>query len=171
MTVKNDAAGMLVFSVPIGNQTDLNRFGVDIFIDTDQDESTGPDFRGAGTEVFMRLATQNGNGTFVWNGSQLAQETLDSYSAEFSGGVATFHINIRDLGGSRAFDFVVETLTIVPGGQPGVTDYAPETQGVYTYEVKGVPTVTAGAPQDGAEDGEGGEDVRRVAPRDRERDR
>jgi hypothetical protein len=144
VTVSNDNVGNLTFKVAIANQPSLTSFGVDIFIDTDDNALTGPNFRGAGAEDFFRLAGQNG-GTFVWNGTQLAPKTIDSYSANYSGGVATFSVNTRDLGNTRQFSFTVETLTIVPN-PPGVTDFAPEDagSGPYSFDVKGVKTLTAG---------------------------
>jgi hypothetical protein len=144
VTVSNDDVGNVTFKVAIAGKPPLSSMGVDIFIDTDNNALTGPNFRGAGTEVFMRLATQNGNGTFVWNGTQLAPKTLDSYSANYADGVATFSVNTRDLGNQRALRFTVETLTIVPV-PPGKTDFAPDsaTSG-YSYDVNGQNTMTAG---------------------------
>jgi hypothetical protein len=152
IVVSNDDAGSMTFQVNIGNRPALtpDMFML-IFLDTDQNASTGDTNTGA--EYVIQLEPGS-VGLFRWNGSDfLAAPSQASLTYAYSPTGATIRINASDFGKPKAFRFatlVASGVTTNTAGEPDFTnihtDAAPDPgHGLFAYQVltRLILTVTA----------------------------
>jgi hypothetical protein len=166
VVVSNNNAGLITFKINVPNRPTLTEdMGVDLFVDSDNNPSTGdPDLLGA--EYAIQLL-QGRVDMFRWDGTNFSRTPTDPPQStlifSYAGGV-TIKISAAELGNTSRFSFgadAVSGIVITQNGDLDFTnakfDIAPDAgHGFYRYEVKTVPLklvarrFTAGKPRAGA---------------------
>lgn len=143
VAVSNDDAGNIVFKVNIANRPALTSdMAVFVYLNTDQNASTG-DPSLLGTDAIIQL-TPGSVFLFQWNGTTFAAaQSQSSLTYTYDATGATFHVSDADLGGVKAFGFIVEVdsgITTDASGNADFTnaktDIAPDPgHGFFAYNV------------------------------------
>lgn len=134
VTVANDAAGNLTFTVTTNQPALATGAGLGLFFDTDKNSSTGDE----GVE-FVLVVVPNGWAFQRWDGTQYVAANASSANSTYANGVWTFKVNKADLAGVSSFVFWAFSAQSDAAGQIVATDAAPDGTAVYTYTLT-VPT-------------------------------
>lgn len=134
VTVANDAAGNLTFTVTTNQPALPTGAGLGIFFDTDKNSSTGGD----GVE-FLLIVTPSGWVFERWDGTQFVTANASSANSTYANGVLTFKVNKSDITGVSSFVFWAFSVQSNAAGEIVATDAAPDGTAVYTYTLT-VPT-------------------------------
>ena len=140
VTVANDAAGNLTFTVRTNQAAVAADAAVALFFDIDQNTQTGSD----GIESFLALSSSGWE--FVkWDGSQFAPAGAASANASYANGLLTFKVSKADLGGVEKFTFWASALQVDAAGEIVATDVAPDGDDAWEYVIAKPLTLRAGA--------------------------
>lgn len=150
VVVSNDDQGNLTIVVNTPNRPTLTGdMSIDIFLDTDNNPSTGdPNSLGADYVIELNaLGGPAGVGLFRWNGTTFSGLGVPQTSLVFSyANGATIKVSSAELGGTKRFNFAVfvfSGLVVTPTGIDDTNshfDLAPDPgHGFWTYDVKITP--------------------------------
>jgi hypothetical protein len=135
MTVANDDAGNLTFTVSLANRPTLGSSEVILAINSDNNFATGND-KWDGAEFAIDLTTKDGGGVAKWTGSQWDWGTPQTtFLFSYAAGTASFKINAAELGNTKTFTFVGGA------GEAEQYDWAPE-NGDFSYTLQASAPVT-----------------------------
>jgi hypothetical protein len=132
VTVDNDAAGNITFSITTNQATLASDALLLVPIDSDQNPATGQN----GIDFLFALGA-TGYDFVLWNGTALVDAPNTTVHVSYSAGVARFVVNKTELGNTAAFNFFVLAAQI-SGGNIAATDAAPDT-GAYSYSLTAAP--------------------------------
>ena len=134
VTVANDAAGNLTFTVRT-NQAALNGDALVLLeLDTDKNSTTGSE----GLEYVFLIGSQ-GWQLLRWDGTRLVAASASSANASYASNTATFKISRADLGGVGSFNFYADSVQVDAGANVIASDTAPDGTAVYTYTIVNPP--------------------------------
>lgn len=141
--VTNDARGQYTFDITFGTPLAGND-QVSLFLDSDQNASTGSSDDGGANYVFDHYESDHTYGFSHWNGSSWdkAPNTTVTVTRP-SDTEVTFSVNRSELGGTSAFDFWVASWDGTQGDSAGHQDVAPD--GTATWQYAAVTLSVAGA--------------------------
>jgi hypothetical protein len=128
VTVANDAAGNLTFTITTNQPALAADAGVYTFFDTDKNAATGDQ----GIE-FALFAEADGWEFDRWDGSKYVEASAPSANATYSNGVLTFKIAKADFAGVSSFVFYVYGLQWDAADKVIASDDAPNGTEAYTY--------------------------------------
>ena len=130
LTVSNDDAGLVTIVVQLANRPALGDEAINVYLDTDQNPSTG----GTGMEYRVRYHGTDPQQYALdqWNGTVFAAVPAASFSGNFSPATRelVFRVNRSDLAGTLAFNFYAAThkpgtseSDVLPDGSGGRLTY------------------------------------------------
>ena len=128
VTVTNDAAGNLTFTVTTNQPALAADAGVSLWFNTDLNFSTGDD----GIEYAL-FVESGGWSVERWDGSQYVAAATSSANSTYANGALTFRINKADLGITSGFVFYAVSVQWNSAGELAARDDAPDGTAVYTY--------------------------------------
>ena len=135
VTVANDDAGILSFTVRLANRPTLGTSEVLLAINADDDLATGNE-KWNGAEYAIDLTAKDGGGVARWTGAQWDWTTpQSSFRCSYAAGTARFTIDAAELGSTKTFTFVAGA------GDGDQWDWAPES-GDFSYTLRASPSVT-----------------------------
>lgn len=147
--VSNDDAGNVTIKVNVADRPVITPdMAIVVFFDTDKNPATGGPGSGVGvppgSESYIDLSSA-GFPFYVWNGTMSVLTTSPSVSASYAAGSATFRLSTKDLGNTKSFNFAVASGAGLGSAGTPAFDLAPNSpkNGLYTYDVKIAPTLTA----------------------------
>lgn len=139
ITVSNGSAGNITFAVAFSPPTITSSEGLGVYIDSDQNSSTGDPAHGGSDYVIFLYATSSD--FYAWSGSNFVSKSHGPLTASATATGSTITVNNADLGGVQGFRFWVESQKASPSGALEASDVA----GPYRYTLTTPPTPTTPA--------------------------
>jgi hypothetical protein len=123
ITVSNDDAGLITFTVNISNRPELTSdMTVLLFLDTDRKASTGNQESG-GADYLLELDPGSVS-LFHWNGSDFVTAASSSVTFGYAATGATIHVASADLGNTKALDFYAVAASGIGTDASGKPDFS-----------------------------------------------
>jgi hypothetical protein len=149
VAVTNDDHGLYTFTIGFATPY-VNNADVELFLDTDNNASTGDQQAGGADYAFVDDYASHSYELASWQSNDFAEAASPTAGVVVSSDnkTVTMTINKSDIGGSTGFNFFV--LSSDGTFDTGHTDDAPSGTGLFSYSAQTVFTLAAAASHDGA---------------------